>query len=382
MSSTPDPVERRRLRLARVWDALAGHDISALIVSGKGTIGQYGLLEWCSGYVPVVRGAVAVLVPGAEPILVVSTGADAWYARERAGLTEVRVAGEGDILSEYDDIASGVAQALSEHGAATGRIGVAGLRHLLTAWEASRLTAALPEAELVDVTAAVSGLKAVKDAVDIEQLQATAAIADEGFEAFLAELAPGRSGWELNAAIEHSIRAQGVRDSLVFISTGAYFLERPTADSIRDGDLVTAYIEIVGPTGYWVELARLVTVGRPTEELDRLAEWCLVAARAAEAELVPGREAGDVARSIDAVAGQSGLRVGIWHGHGVGVDHDPPVITAGDSTPLAEGMVISVHPNFSTADERFGASVADTYVIEAEGPRRLSRLAPGLIESP
>jgi Xaa-Pro aminopeptidase len=70
--------------------------------------------------------------------------------------------------------------------------------------------------------------------------------------------------------------------------------------------------------------------------------------------------------------------VGIWHGHGVGVDHDPPVITAADVTPLVPDMVISVHPNFTTADERLGASVADTYVIGDGSPQRLSRLDPGL----
>ena len=37
-------------------------------------------------------------------------------------------------------------------------------------------------------------------------------------------------------------------------------------------------------------------------------------------------------------------------------------------------MVISVHPNFSTADERLGASVADTYVVGNGPPERLSRL--------
>jgi hypothetical protein len=41
-------------------------------------------------------------------------------------------------------------------------------------------------------------------------------------------------------------------------------------------------------------------------------------------------------------------------------------------------MVISVHPNFTTADERLGASVADTYLIGEGPPQRLSRLDPGL----
>src|SRR5215472_18183753 len=103
---------RREERLPRVWAALEGEGIEALVVAGKGLIGQYGTLEWCAGYVPVVRGAYAVLTRGDEPALVVTTAADAWYARRNTGLADVRVAGQGDILSEYDDPASGVAAAL------------------------------------------------------------------------------------------------------------------------------------------------------------------------------------------------------------------------------------------------------------------------------
>jgi Xaa-Pro aminopeptidase len=368
----------RRERLERVWAALADEGLSALVVAGKGVIGSYGALEWCTGYVPVVRGAYAVATPGGEPALVLPTAADAWYARRRTGLEDVRVAGQGDILSEYDDLASGVAAVLAERDAAAGRVGVVGLRHVVTTWEAERLAAALPGAELVDVSTAVAAVKAVKDEAELEQLAAAAAIADAGFEAFLAELAPGRSGWELNAAVERTIRSRGARDALIFISGGAYFLERPGPEPIAAGELVTVLVELVGPTGAWVELGRLVAVGALDEEREWLAEACLEAARAAEGDLVAARTAGDPARAIDAVAADAGLRVGIWHGHGVGIDHDPPVITAADATPLARGMAIAVHPNFSTADERLGASVADTYAIGDGPPRRLSRLAPDL----
>jgi Xaa-Pro aminopeptidase len=187
------------------------------------------------------------------------------------------------------------------------------------------------------------------------------------------------TGWEANGVIEGVARARGVKDALIFVSSGAYFLERPTDEPFADGDLVTAYVEIVGPTGYWIEVARLVALGQLDDDRAAIAGSCLEAARSAEAELVAGRGAGEAARTIDAIASRAGVRVGIWHGHGVGVDHDAPVITAADATVLEPDMVISLHPNFSTADERLGASVADTYVVGAAAPRRLSRLDPGLI---
>jgi Xaa-Pro aminopeptidase len=48
------------------------------------------------------------------------------------------------------------------------------------------------------------------------------------------------------------------------------------------------------------------------------------------------------------------------------------VITASDETPLVERMVVAIHPNFSSADETVGGSVADTYIVREGDPERLS----------
>ena len=132
--------------------------------------------------------------------------------------------------------------------------------------------------------------------------------------------------------IEHVIRAHGTGTRWSSSAPARTSCERPTVDPFEPGDLLTVFVEIVGPTGYWIELGRLVAVGELDAKREQLAETCLAAARAAEGELVAGRTAGDPARAIDAVAEAAGLRIGIWHGHGVGVDHDPPVITAADAT--------------------------------------------------
>jgi len=365
-------------RLTRLWAALADQRLDAVVVFGKGTIGSYGGIEWTSGYAPVLRAANVVLLPGHAPIAVVTTAADAYYARHRAGVEDARAAGQGDILSEYDDLASGVAGVLAEKGVAKGRLGVVGLKHHATAHEAERFASGLPDATVVDVTGAFAAVKAIKEPEEIAELEATAAIADAAFEACLPLVRAGATGWELNAAIEGKGRSLGVKDALVFASAGSYFLERPTAEPFAAGDLLSIYVEIVGPTDYWVELARLVAIGPLDPARMAMADACLEAARAAEQGLVAGKPAGAAAAAIDAVAAREGVRVGIWHGHGVGVDHDLPVITAADTTPLAADMVIAVHPNFSSADERISASVADTYVIGTGSPRRLSRIDPGL----
>lgn len=348
--------------------------LAALVVAGRGVISQYGYLEYVTGYCPVVRAAYAVVLSDGEPVLVVPTSADAWHARRVAAIADVRVAGEGDVLGGYDDLPSAVAAVIGGAGAGERPVGVVGMRHIVPVGDHEALRRTLPNARLVDATALLAAIKAIKDEEEIEELRLTAATADAGLETCLRLLRPGSDGWTVGAAMEETVRARGAREALVFLSADPYFLARPDSREFRPGDLVTAYVEITGPTGYWLELARLIALGPLDDERERLAAAALAAAQAAAARLPAGNRAGEVAAAIDEHAARLALRSGIWHGHGVGVDHDVPVITASDDTLLAERMVVSIHPNFSAADESIGASVADTYVVRGQEPERLSRL--------
>jgi Xaa-Pro aminopeptidase len=365
----------RTARVAAIREAMEEAGYDALVIAGRGVISQYGYLEYIAGYCPVVRSAYAVIGRDGDLALIVPTAADAWYARRLAALEDVRVAGQGDVFSEYDDLASGVVSALAERGASAGRVGVVGLRHIVPVAEYELLRARLPDATLVDATRLVADVKAVKTEEELVEVRHTASIADAGFEAGLAQLRPGATGWEISAAIEHAARARGARgEVLVFLSADPYFLGRPDARPFATGDLVTVYVELTGPTGYWLEHASLVALGGLDDARAALADATLEAAAAAERELRAGRVAGDVAGALDEVVARDDLRSGIWHGHGVGVDHDSPVITATDTTPLVERMVVSIHPNFSTADESLGASVADTYIVRDGDPERVSQV--------
>jgi len=360
-------------RAARARELMQADGLDGLIVPSKGHVTQYGDVEFLTGYTPVARMSYAVLTrSGRGPVLVVPTPADRWYARRLPDAPEIRIGGQGDLLSGADDLPGGAAAVLVEEGLGEGRIGIGGLRHLLPVGEFDALRRALPQAELVDAGALVSRLKLIKEDEDLAEVVRTVAIADAGFVAARQALRPGATDAEVGAAIRQAVFARGARDALIFVSAETYFLSWSQGRRFRNGDLVTIYVEIVGPSGYWVEVGGTVALGEPEPEALRVAAAATEAARRAEEHLRPGARAGDVARAIDAVASAHGLHAGLWHGHGVGVDHDGPVVTASDDTPLAAGMVIAVHPNFSTEDERHGASSVDTYVITESGHRRLS----------
>jgi Xaa-Pro aminopeptidase len=60
-------------------------------------------------------------------------------------------------------------------------------------------------------------------------------------------------------------------------------------------------------------------------------------------------------------------------GHFVGLDvHDPSPLT----TPLAEGMIITIEPGLYLPDEGFGVRIEDMLLITKDGARVLSNDLP------
>jgi Xaa-Pro aminopeptidase len=59
-------------------------------------------------------------------------------------------------------------------------------------------------------------------------------------------------------------------------------------------------------------------------------------------------------------------------GHGIGMDvHEPPFLTAGDETPLQEGMLFTVEPSI-TIPEGYSARVEDVVVARPGGGEPLT----------
>lgn len=355
-----------------------GYD--ALVVAGRGIVSQYGYLEYISGYCPLVRHGYAVVLPDVDPALVLPTSSDAYFAAGENGLSDVRVAGEGDVVAGNDDLPSAVRDVLEDYGVMAGNIGFVGLQHIVPAGDFSLFKEYLSRADISDATYLLSDIKAVKTDDEIQALTETAEIADDGFRAAAAMMGPGVHAWDVSGEIERSVRRQGAREVLAFVAAGPYFLVRPQDQRFNSGDLVTVYVEITGPNGYWVERAGLFALGELKPTQAALASACLEAATRAEETMAVGSTASDVAVAIERESAKVEASFGIWHGHGVGVDHDLPVITANDNTPLQAGMVIAVHPNLTDKGRTYGASVADTYVIREDGkpPMRLSSVEQGV----
>ncbi len=354
-------------------EAMEAAGLDALVVAGRGGIGQYGFVEYLCGYSPLARPAYVVLSSTGGPVAIMPTVADRYLAACESDL-EVRSAGEGDIVAGRDGLAAAVAELLVDRGLAAGRIGVVGLSTIVPYGAYRVWSEELPQATLLDATPVLAALKAVKSPFEIAEVEAAMAVADAGMAVLAERLRPGVTGWELRGEMEREIRRRGARFSLIFISEQPFFISPPTDRPFQTGDLVSAYVELTSATGYWVELARLFALGEIDAEAAELARACLAGADRAEQALRPGGSVSAVARILDDQACAIGAVSGIWHGHGVGIDHDVPVITEHATEQFAEGAVIAVHPNLHSRSGAYGASVADTYVLAADGARRLSTI--------
>lgn len=366
-----------RLLLEERWtsvsNALERHGLNALLVAGRGLVGQYGDVFYLSGF-PMfnsVGHGYALLRRDAQVQLVVGKRdqalASAFGIEEFVVKAEVpdapAVGGNGLIAI--------VADVLAAHGLTRGTIGVAGLDLVMPAGDWIALCELLPELELRNAGQLLARLKAVKTSRELDLYSDACELADAGWQRFLEIVEVGRTEAELAAEIERSVRERGALATIIQVLTGRMYTRPPTQRRLCRGEIVCCYVEIVAPNGYWVEKGGMFVLGEPPErwlEILAVAESCYVAG---ERLLVPGIPARTIAETIVKVAREGGCETGIWSGHGVGVDHDLPLLNGLDSSPLQAGMVISLHPHI--CDEHFGAFAIDQYTITDEGPQRHSR---------
>ena len=240
---------------------MLAENLDALIVYSRGQISEYGDAEFLTGYSPVVRASYAVVTrSGRGPVLVVPTPADRWYVGQmpdpRRCDSPARATSSPDATtrparprrSSSRRAPSGVASASrsaqpapggrvrgAAPGAAAGRARRRGLPH------------DAPEAPQ-------GGRGHRRDPPDggdrRRRLHRRAPRAAPGRDRGRGRRRDPRGGLRPRHARRADLRQRAAvlpRD------------DRPAVPRRRPGHL---YVEIVGPTGYWVELARLVALGR------------------------------------------------------------------------------------------------------------------------
>jgi Xaa-Pro dipeptidase len=225
---------------------------------------------------------------------------------------------------------------------------------------------------------AVMGLRARKDAEEVELIRTACGTVADVLERMFSELHPGAVEREVNARVEYRLKERGAtacHTLILFGANGSNPHGKPGDRRLAEGDVVCADASAqIG--GYWGDLTRCGTVGPPGEwaraafDVVRKAQAAaLDAARAG----VPARDVDSAQREVVEVASELG-RCLHGAGHAMGVEvHEPPFLVPQTGTPLEEGMVLTIEPGLYQPGVG-GIRLEDDVLVTSVEPELLCRL--------
>jgi len=355
-----------QLRWTNTWRAMREAGYDGLIVAGAGAIGMFGALQFLTGYFATPRGAFAFVRCDAPPMLFV-----------RSEVERRAVAAEGGVHAEVVSVNSSGTEYASAVGARVrgdggGRIGAVGLEYM-SGKAAAALAASLGASTLTDATGVLAAARAIKTAHDMKQMRAAAAVAERALGHAIATATTSTTELALAASLEASARSEGAQLTLVYVSCGEFVGRRPLARRLSPEDIVTVFVELASPDGYWVELGAILAMPRASDA-EAFATPCIAALKRGAATLAAGARADRTAVAMRDVLHRSGLSASINLGHGVGIDEEPPLISDESCATIDRTAMIALHPSAARPGSSTGCAVANTYIVEGGDVEALSEL--------
>lgn len=367
---------RDRLARTRAW--MRENDVDLLALN------QPEHYNWLSGYDPTsvfYHQTLLVERDGDRDPVLLCNKAELALCAETCWLDDVRT-----IWTHEDQIAQ-VMEAVRDLGDYADRpirLGVNLASYHFRPVFAFGLREALPQAELVDVSAALDDLRLVKSPAEIDYLRRAAHIADLGVTAGINAIREGVTDREVLAEIQHAVFLNGGEFPAypTLVDARGTLHGTPTGKILRPGD--TIYMEVSGVVRrYHCNISRTVLVGEPSKEVRKLYTVVKDALDRGTEALRPGVRVSEI---VDLVAeAQSGYEKNTWGRFGFSMEIAyPPIwigglsLMKGDDHVLEPGMVITMEPGLSYAD---GATMmmGNNVLVTEHGPEILNNVPVELI---
>ncbi|CAN5513589.1 Xaa-Pro peptidase family protein [soil metagenome] len=240
-------------------------------------------------------------------------------------------------------------------------------------------------ADLAPAGDLVERLRAVKDAGELESIEAAAELADDVYRWAIEQGMVGRTELDVARGAVAHMREHGAEPSFPPIvaagPNGALPHAEPGEREIGAGELVVFDMG-AELDGYCSDCTRTFATGEIDEGAREVYELVRSAQEAALAAVRPGaggKEVDAVSREPIDDAGHS-EHYGHGLGHGVGLEvHEGPRLSQSSDDELSEGNVVTVEPGVYVPGS-LGVRIEDLVVVEADGPRILSGLPKELTE--
>lgn len=229
------------------------------------------------------------------------------------------------------------------------------------------------EFEVVDATEALDPVKAIKSDEEIALIREIAALQDSVFAEVCDFIRPGITDRDVAAHAEAVGRKlgsdQGIQLGLSApLGEPSRFMNRPfQTRELARGDHMSLLIEVNGPGGIYLEIARTMVLGKADDYLLEAFQNVKAAQDYSLSLMKPGSDPAAIAWAHDVWMETRGLPPETrLYAHGQGCEMvERPLIRKDETMPLAEGMLLAVHPGYD--DGRVFAVICDNYMVEAKG---------------
>jgi Xaa-Pro aminopeptidase len=354
---------------------MKGMGVDILLAFGDtGDVGlRYGNLRYLTNFKIIFGNSALVFPLNQEPIMFMSGGLQAKWAKQLSWINDVR--------DYQSNLISDLVNTLKSKWSKAGRIGIVSLASLPLSWYQT-LRQEFPSVDLIEMGPVIQEMRYIKGYEEIEMVERAAQLADKGFKAILEALRPGMTDFEVIALLERPMREEGGEDFFNLIFSGPFgpgtgmLPFAPTGKKVKVGD--SLLFEITPRyVGYWAQLVRVVDVGRQNL---LLADYHRVSRDAIEAAIQyfkPGVRLSNALNEAKRVIESAGFEFRSPFGHICGLDLIESRISLESEDILKPGMVIILHPPICS--ENTMICWGETYLITSEGYRRLHRATDELV---
>ena len=227
--------------------------------------------------------------------------------------------------------------------------------------------------KFVDATEWIDQIKVPKSSEEIELIKRTAALQDVAMEHVRKSIRPGRRDFEILAEAQYSVVTQGSERQLILVNSGPpgtpvpYIFRHFQNRVMKEGDQFSILIEVNGPGGFYTEIGRVFSIGKPPQELQDAFSVAVEAQELNLKMLKPGANPKDIFDANNEFLQKRGFpperRL---HAHGQGYDLvERPLIRNDEPMKIQAGMNLTVHP--TAVNQRVWASVCDNYLVTESG---------------
>jgi len=375
MAAFPDDEYAQRLAKTRVRMAEASLDV--LLVTDPANMNYLTGYDAWSFYVPQ-----AVIVPlKAEAPIWVGRGMDAQSAILTTNLPKDSILSYADdyIESPVKHAMQHVAGVLEERGFARARIGYEGNAYFFTARNLQVLKESLSTARFVDADLLVNWVRTVKSPREIEVMRQAARIVESVMRVAIEAVSTGTRQCDAAALIsEAQIRGTNefggdapANPPSILSAENAATPHASWSDKPFRVDTATC-LELSGcRLRYHCAMSRTVYLGKPPDEMKRLAAATAEGMQAALATVKPGALCQDIASAWQQTINRAGFNKPSRIGYSIGVNYPPnwadhtASIREGDMTVLEPNMTF--HLMLGMWMEGWGFELSDTFRVTDTG---------------